>query len=213
MQGSRFPHGLRPLSVWPCCRCTNILNSNGELRGFRPRDREDMVKKIIEPMACDGLRTICIAYRDFTAAQEPDWDNENEVVGELTCIAVVGIEDPVRPEVSQLPFLGFITQHPCVCQGQKGVAEVDRVRSKPLPEPSGRTCCSGAPHLEPKAPSLLLPTSFFHSLHPTWLTLTLPNDSWPSAHPVLRVTPVLDLSQAEICTRPSGATMGLLVAA
>ncbi|XP_049500424.1 plasma membrane calcium-transporting ATPase 3 isoform X9 [Panthera uncia] len=82
-------------------KCTNILNSNGEPRGFRPRDRDDMVKKIIEPMACDGLRTICIAYRDFPAAQEPDWDNENEVVGDLTCIAVVGIEDPVRPEVPE----------------------------------------------------------------------------------------------------------------
>ncbi|XP_038955470.1 plasma membrane calcium-transporting ATPase 3 isoform X3 [Rattus norvegicus] len=82
-------------------KCTNILNSNGELRGFRPRDRDDMVKKIIEPMACDGLRTICIAYRDFSAIQEPDWDNENEVVGDLTCIAVVGIEDPVRPEVPE----------------------------------------------------------------------------------------------------------------
>lgn len=63
-----------------------------------------MVKKIIEPMACDGLRTICIAYRDFSANQEPDWDNENDVVGDLTCIAVVGIEDPVRPEVAA-PFL------------------------------------------------------------------------------------------------------------
>uniref|UniRef100_A0A5F9DD55 Calcium-transporting ATPase n=1 Tax=Oryctolagus cuniculus TaxID=9986 RepID=A0A5F9DD55_RABIT len=82
-------------------KCTHILNSNGELRVFRPRDREDMVKKIIEPMACDGLRTICIAYRDFAAGHEPDWDNENEVVGDLTCIAVVGIEDPVRPEVPE----------------------------------------------------------------------------------------------------------------
>uniref|UniRef100_A0A2K5QTP3 Calcium-transporting ATPase n=1 Tax=Cebus imitator TaxID=2715852 RepID=A0A2K5QTP3_CEBIM len=82
-------------------KCTNILNSNGELRSFRPRDRDDVVRKIIEPMACDGLRTICIAYRDFPAGQEPDWDNENEVVGDLTCIAVVGIEDPVRPEVPE----------------------------------------------------------------------------------------------------------------
>ncbi|XP_072482870.1 plasma membrane calcium-transporting ATPase 3 isoform X11 [Notamacropus eugenii] len=82
-------------------KCTNILNSNGELRSFRPRDRDEMVKKIIEPMACDGLRTICIAYRDFSAGQEPEWDNETEIVGELTCIAVVGIEDPVRPEVPE----------------------------------------------------------------------------------------------------------------
>ncbi|XP_026532190.1 plasma membrane calcium-transporting ATPase 3 isoform X10 [Notechis scutatus] len=82
-------------------KCTNILNSNGELRVFRPRDRDEMIKKVIEPMACDGLRTICIAYRDFPAGKEPDWDNENDIVIDLTCIAVVGIEDPVRPEVPE----------------------------------------------------------------------------------------------------------------
>ncbi|KAH0628795.1 hypothetical protein JD844_010329 [Phrynosoma platyrhinos] len=82
-------------------KCTNILNSNGELRTFRPRDRDEMIKKVIEPMACDGLRTICVAYRDFPAGKEPDWDNENDIVIDLTCIAVVGIEDPVRPEVPE----------------------------------------------------------------------------------------------------------------
>ncbi|KAM3911805.1 plasma membrane calcium-transporting ATPase 3 isoform 1-T1 [Leptodactylus fuscus] len=82
-------------------KCSNILNSAGELRTFRPRDRDEMVKKIIEPMACDGLRTICIAYRDFQGVPEPEWENENEIVGDLTCIAVVGIEDPVRPEVPE----------------------------------------------------------------------------------------------------------------
>lgn len=86
--------------LFPGRRCTNILNSNGELRSFRPRDRDEMVKKVIEPMACDGLRTICIAYRDFPAGKEPNWDNENDIVIDLTCIAVVGIEDPVRPEVT-----------------------------------------------------------------------------------------------------------------
>lgn len=59
-----------------------------------------MVRKVIEPMACDGLRTICVAYREFPAeAGEPEWDSENDILNELTCIAVVGIEDPVRPEV------------------------------------------------------------------------------------------------------------------
>lgn len=51
-------------------------------------------------MACEGLRTICIAYRDLPSNPEPDWDNEAEIVAELTCITVVGIEDPVRPEVA-----------------------------------------------------------------------------------------------------------------
>ncbi|XP_040178817.1 plasma membrane calcium-transporting ATPase 3 isoform X3 [Rana temporaria] len=82
-------------------KCTNILNAAGDLRTFRPRDRDEMVKKVIEPMACDGLRTICIGYRDFQGVPEPEWENENEIVGDLTCIAVVGIEDPVRPEVPE----------------------------------------------------------------------------------------------------------------
>lgn len=62
-----------------------------------------MVKKVIEPMACHGLRTICLAFRDFPADAEPDWDSENEILSDLTCIAVVGIEDPVRPEVPNPP--------------------------------------------------------------------------------------------------------------
>ncbi|RXM98520.1 Plasma membrane calcium-transporting ATPase 3 [Acipenser ruthenus] len=80
-------------------KCSRILTASGEPRLFCPRDRDEMVKKVIEPMACEGLRTICIAYRDFTGTPEPDWDSESDIVGELTCICVVGIEDPVRPEV------------------------------------------------------------------------------------------------------------------
>ncbi|KAM9343466.1 LOW QUALITY PROTEIN: plasma membrane calcium-transporting ATPase 3b [Pholidichthys leucotaenia] len=82
-------------------KCSYILDANGEPRSFRPRDRDEMVKQVIEPMACEGLRTICIAYRDLPPNPEPDWDNEAEIVTELTCITVVGIEDPVRPEVPE----------------------------------------------------------------------------------------------------------------
>uniref|UniRef100_A0A8C8BXR0 Calcium-transporting ATPase n=1 Tax=Oncorhynchus tshawytscha TaxID=74940 RepID=A0A8C8BXR0_ONCTS len=80
-------------------KCTKILNQEGEPRVFRPRDKDEMVKKVIEPMACDGLRTICVAYRDFPGDPEPLWDNENDILNELTAVCVVGIEDPVRPEV------------------------------------------------------------------------------------------------------------------
>ncbi|XP_052449537.1 plasma membrane calcium-transporting ATPase 3b isoform X2 [Carassius gibelio] len=82
-------------------KCSSILGANGEARSFKPRDRDEMVKKVIEPMACEGLRTICIAYRDLPCDPEPDWDNEAEIVTDLTCITVVGIEDPVRPEVPE----------------------------------------------------------------------------------------------------------------
>ncbi|XP_057702186.1 plasma membrane calcium-transporting ATPase 1-like isoform X3 [Corythoichthys intestinalis] len=83
-------------------KCSRILDADGLLRVFKPKDRDEMVRKVIEPMACDGLRTICLAFRDFPAdVGEPNWDVENEIVNDLTCIAVVGIEDPVRPEVPE----------------------------------------------------------------------------------------------------------------
>ncbi|XP_056590537.1 plasma membrane calcium-transporting ATPase 2 isoform X3 [Triplophysa dalaica] len=78
-------------------KCSYILNEVSEPRVFRPRDRDEMVKKVIEPMAREGLRTICVAYRDFPV--RPDWDDEKNILTELTAICVVGIEDPVRPEV------------------------------------------------------------------------------------------------------------------
>ncbi|RXN39047.1 plasma membrane calcium-transporting ATPase 3 isoform X1 [Labeo rohita] len=81
-------------------KCYKILTATGEAKVFRPRDRDDMVKRVIEPMASEGLRTICLAYRDFPASEgEPDWDNESDILTRLTCVCVVGIEDPVRPEV------------------------------------------------------------------------------------------------------------------
>ncbi|CAL9706602.1 unnamed protein product [Knipowitschia caucasica] len=82
-------------------KCSRILDSQGQPRVFKPKDRDEMVRKVIEPMACDGLRTICVAYRDFPPDQEPDWEQENSILSELTCITVVGIEDPVRPEVPE----------------------------------------------------------------------------------------------------------------
>ncbi|KAG7236324.1 hypothetical protein INR49_001129, partial [Caranx melampygus] len=80
-----------------CCR---ILTTGGKPKDLKPRDRDHLVRKVIEPMASEGLRTICLAYRDFPSADgEPDWENEAHILSGLTCIAVVGIEDPVRPEV------------------------------------------------------------------------------------------------------------------
>ncbi|XP_027631818.1 plasma membrane calcium-transporting ATPase 4 isoform X1 [Tupaia chinensis] len=81
-------------------KCNRILDQKGEALPFKNKDRDDMVRTVIEPMASEGLRTICIAYRDFDDA-EPSWDNETEILTQLTCIAVVGIEDPVRPEVPE----------------------------------------------------------------------------------------------------------------
>jgi len=81
-------------------KCAYYLNSTGERIPLTVEKLDDLIFNVVEKMASDGLRTICVAYRDFTdKTQEIDWDNEHNIINELTCICLVGIEDPVRPEV------------------------------------------------------------------------------------------------------------------
>ncbi|KAK7490555.1 hypothetical protein BaRGS_00018158 [Batillaria attramentaria] len=92
-------------------KCNFILDKNGESQPFTAMQQDELVKNVIEPMASNGLRTICMAYKDFvkdSAAPsesliegEPDWDDEEQIVKGLTCIYIVGIEDPVRDEVPE----------------------------------------------------------------------------------------------------------------
>nr|XP_012314580.1 plasma membrane calcium-transporting ATPase 4 [Aotus nancymaae] len=59
---------------------------------FLPKVLDLIVNGISINSAYTSKILMCIRDR-------PSWDNENEILTELTCIAVVGIEDPVRPEV------------------------------------------------------------------------------------------------------------------
>ncbi|XP_041854174.1 plasma membrane calcium-transporting ATPase 1-like [Melanotaenia boesemani] len=94
-----FSKGASEILLKKCCK---IMTASGEVKVFKSKDRDDLVKTVVEQMASEGLRTICLAYRDFPASEgEPDWDNETEILTGLTCIAVVGIEDPVRLEVPE----------------------------------------------------------------------------------------------------------------
>jgi len=36
---------------------------------------------------------------EFQIRVEPNWEDEQEIVTKMTCLCIVGIEDPVRPEV------------------------------------------------------------------------------------------------------------------
>nr|XP_041632656.1 plasma membrane calcium-transporting ATPase 2-like isoform X6 [Drosophila kikkawai] len=90
-------------------KCSFIYGHEGTLEKFTPDMQERLIREVIEPMACDGLRTISVAYRDFVPGKaavnevhidgEPNWDDEVNIMTNLTCLCVVGIEDPVRPEV------------------------------------------------------------------------------------------------------------------
>ncbi|GMT22007.1 hypothetical protein PFISCL1PPCAC_13304, partial [Pristionchus fissidentatus] len=92
-------------------RSTFMLGAGGALEPFTKENLARMTREVIEPMASDGLRTIGLSYKDFVPEGKKQHDNEEEYSGEInwedeefvrngmTAIAVIGIQDPVRPEV------------------------------------------------------------------------------------------------------------------
>ena len=99
-------------------KCTQVLDNKGNSIPFGPKDRENMMNKVISPFADDALRTIGLCYKEIPTGQAIDWEDESQVISGLTLIGVVGIEDPVRPEVpvmarniSQLMFKWLLFCH------------------------------------------------------------------------------------------------------
>ncbi|KRZ04777.1 Plasma membrane calcium-transporting ATPase 3, partial [Trichinella zimbabwensis] len=91
-------------------KCKFILNQQAEPVEISEKMLKFLLKDVVESMASNGLRTICLAYKDFVLHDSTnvndeiysdtiDWDDEASVLCNLTCIALVGIQDPVRPEV------------------------------------------------------------------------------------------------------------------
>ncbi|GMR51015.1 hypothetical protein PMAYCL1PPCAC_21210, partial [Pristionchus mayeri] len=92
-------------------RSAFIIGAKGRLEAFNKKHLTKMINDVIEPMASTGLRTIELSYKDFVPVgkkqhdneeeftSEPDWDDEEAVRSGMTTLAVVGIQDPVRPEV------------------------------------------------------------------------------------------------------------------
>uniref|UniRef100_A0A914YTV0 P-type Cu(+) transporter n=1 Tax=Panagrolaimus superbus TaxID=310955 RepID=A0A914YTV0_9BILA len=91
-------------------QCKWIIGSNNKIQPFESVYKVKMNKEVIESMASKGLRTICVAYKDYVPKKSDgkndvqysgsiDWEDEKAVLNDLTCLLVVGIQDPVRPEV------------------------------------------------------------------------------------------------------------------
>ncbi|KFD61815.1 hypothetical protein M514_26017 [Trichuris suis] len=90
-------------------KCQFILGEDGHPQILSEKMVKHILKNVVENMASNGLRTICLAYRDFVESdakfneesivQPIDWDDEDAILTNLTCISIVGIQDPVRPEV------------------------------------------------------------------------------------------------------------------
>uniref|UniRef100_A0A1I7XW51 Calcium-transporting ATPase n=1 Tax=Steinernema glaseri TaxID=37863 RepID=A0A1I7XW51_9BILA len=97
-------------------KCAYFLGASGHADPFNEERQDYVVANIIQSMAEQGLRTICIAYKDFvfskhktnyptaveiTSDEDVPWEDENEISSKLTGIAICGIQDPVRPEVPE----------------------------------------------------------------------------------------------------------------
>ncbi|XP_064094665.1 plasma membrane calcium-transporting ATPase 2-like isoform X5 [Macrobrachium nipponense] len=90
-------------------KCSFILNSKGEVERLNQNDQKNLEVDVVNTLACQGLRTIGIAYRDLVPFQPalnqteikstPDWNEEDVLITDLTLLAILGVEDPVRPEV------------------------------------------------------------------------------------------------------------------
>ena len=101
-----IPGGLRLFckgaSEMVLLKCTQIM-TNKCVKKFSSLDYNNTLNRVIEPMACNGLRTIAVAYKDLPALPDNyDWENNEELINSgLTCLCVCGIQDPVRPEVPE----------------------------------------------------------------------------------------------------------------
>ena len=80
-------------------KCSYYLDKNLQKIKLTEETLNHLIINVVERMASDGLRTICVAYRDFNQSSDINWDDETNIINDLTCICLVGIEDPVRPEV------------------------------------------------------------------------------------------------------------------
>ena len=94
-------------------KCRYIMKGD-TIEDFTPANYNQINTTVIEPMASEGLRTICVTYKDFVPAGQKlnkgeeilsddiDWDQEEaKLTSNLVCICICGIEDPVRPEVPE----------------------------------------------------------------------------------------------------------------
>ncbi|PSS33551.1 Calcium-transporting ATPase [Actinidia chinensis var. chinensis] len=73
--------------------CTKIVCNNGDSVDLSA-ERRKKVLDIINGFCCGALRTLCLTFKDFE-----DSSDCRVLDGDYTLIAVVGISDPVRPEV------------------------------------------------------------------------------------------------------------------
>ena len=80
-------------------RCSEQMLLDGSLKPLTENNKTAIKSEVIEKFANDALRTVAITYREIKG-ELPEEDEKIE--SNLTLIAIVGIQDPVREGV---PFV------------------------------------------------------------------------------------------------------------
>jgi len=78
--------------------CTQYLMADGSSRPITDETRE-MLNNTINTWASQGLRTLTLSYRELPGGTEFADDGECPYESDLILIGIVGIQDPLRPEV------------------------------------------------------------------------------------------------------------------
>ncbi|KAF1323097.1 Calcium-translocating p-type atpase, pmca-type, partial [Globisporangium splendens] len=80
--------------------CNKMKRLDGSVANLDSNQKDIIGSSIIEKYASQGYRTLCLSYRDVEcSAEEISKWSDDDVETDLTSIAIVGIEDPVRKEV------------------------------------------------------------------------------------------------------------------
>ena len=100
-QGSKSPHRLycKGASEMVLELCTQVAQADGADAPLTDEVKADM-NNAINDFANAGLRTIAVAYKDLDESPvAEDGTLPESVESGLTLVCIVGIEDPLRPEV------------------------------------------------------------------------------------------------------------------
>lgn len=96
-------------------KCSYFIGLKGDPELFTT-EWTGRLKGVIENMAQNGLRTICVGYKDYIlrSVREPaetecgidseediDWEDEHSVACKFIGLVICGIQDPVRDEVPE----------------------------------------------------------------------------------------------------------------
>jgi len=79
--------------------CTHYLTPDGNREELTNEVRDQILNQITE-FARGSLRTMLLGYRELEGSQfEESWKDPANIEKDITIIAIVGIKDPLRPEV------------------------------------------------------------------------------------------------------------------